>query len=127
MVDTDIPQGVDLLGKQLTDLQENIEVGDDAISGTLKYITGWTAFSGDVSEQSGNYIALHIDTEIPADSITVELTNGTVGHPVALDEDRTIILRISDKDTQTIEIVAKAGTATITKEYELTGLTLNQS
>lgn len=116
-----------MLGKNIDDLQADIEIEDDAITGTLKYVTGYTGFSGDVSEQSGNYIALHIDTEIPADSITVELTNGTVGHPIALDEDRTIIIRISDTDTQTIEIVAKAGTATITKEYDLTGLTLNQS
>ena len=127
MVDTDIPQGVDLLGKQLDDLQEDIAVGDDAISGTLKYITGWTAFSGDVSEQSGNYLALHIDTEIPADSITAELINGNVGHPVTLDNDRTLIVRISDVDTQSLQIVATLNDLTITKDFDLSDLTLNNA
>lgn len=127
MVDTEIPQGVSLLGKTLEDLQEDIVISDDEISGTLKYVTDYTGFSGDPAEQSGNYIALHIDTEEEADEITVELINGTVGHPVALDNDRTIIIRITDKDEQSIQIVATKGELTLTKDYALTGLTLNNA
>ena len=127
MVDTEIPQGVSLLGKELSDLQEDIVISDDEISGTLKYVTDYTGFSGDPAEQSGNYIALHIDTEEEADEITVELIKGNVGHPVALDSDRTIIIRITDKDEQSIQIVATKGELTLTKDYALTGLTLNNA
>ena len=111
----------------MTDLQENVTVGDTGITGTLKYVTDYTDFSGNVEEQSGNYLALHCGTNIEADSITVELINGTVGHPVTLDSDGLIILRISDKDTQSVRVVATKDGEKAVKTYSLTGLTLNQS
>ena len=123
-VDADISAGTDLLGKSVTDLQSDIVIGDSAITGTLKYVTGYTGFSGDATEQSGNYIAFH--AEAPgADSITMELINGTVGHPVTLDSDGLAVIRITDKATQKIRLVAYEGDNTVVKEYDLSGLTLN--
>ena len=121
-VDTNIPEGVSLFGKELDDLQENIVIGDTGISGTLKYVTGYTGFSGDPDLQQGNFLALHVN--VPADAtVTVKLTN-----TVTLDEDRTIVLRIADKSSQTITIVvSKAGAESITKTFSLTGLTCNES
>ena len=81
--------------------------------------------AGDPEEQEGNYLALRIDTPAEADEvITVELIGGTLGHPVTLDEDRNIILRISNKDTQSIEINATDGVNTVTRTLTLTGLKL---
>ena len=125
--DVNIAADEDLLGKVVGDLQDNIVISGDTISGTLKYVTGYTGFSGNVEEQSGNYLALHFDTNIDVDSITVELLNGTVGHPVTLDSDGIIILRIADKDTQSVRVVATKGDEVTVKKYSLTGLTLNQS
>lgn len=125
-VDSDISAGTDLLGKSVSDLQSGITIGSDAITGTLKYVTGYTGFSGDVSEQSGNYIALHCESA-GADKITVELINGTVGHPVELDDDGLIVIRITDKATQKIKVVAYEGERTVEKVYGLTGLTLNNA
>lgn len=121
-VDTSIPEGVSLFGKELDDLQENIVIGDTGISGTLKYVTGYTGFSGDPDLQQGNFLALHVN--VPDDAtVTVKLTN-----TVTLDEDRTIVLRIADKSSQTITIVvSKAGAESITKTFSLTGLTCNES
>lgn len=121
-VDTSIPEGVSLFGKELDDLQENIVIGDTGISGTLKYVTGYTGFSGDPDLQQGNFLALHVN--VPADAtVTVKLTN-----TVTLDEDRTIVLRIADKSSQTITIVvSKTGAESITKTFSLTGLTCNES
>ena len=125
-VDSDISAGTDLLGKSVSDLQTGITIGDNAITGTLKYVADYTGFSGDVSEQSGNYLALHCEAA-GSDRITVELINGTVGHPVQLDDDGLIVVRITDKTTQKIKVVAYEGANTVEKVYDLTGLTLNNA
>lgn len=126
-VDTDISASEDLLGKVVGDLQSNISFNGNTISGTLKYVTGYTGFSGDPAEQSGNYIALHCDTIPDADAITVELVNGTVGHPVTLDSDGIIIIRITDKDAQYVRVVATKGSIEVEKTYYLSGLELKTS
>ena len=79
-----------------------------------------------MSEQSGNYLALHCEAA-GSDRITVELINGTVGHPVQLDDDGLIIVRITDKTTHKIKVVAYEGANTVEKVYDLTGLTLNNA
>lgn len=114
---------VDLLGKTADDLQEDVEVANGAITGTLNYVTGYTGFSGDVAEQSGNYLALKV-TAIEGATITVELINGTVGHPVTLDEDGMIVLRIANKSTQSVEVVATKDSLSEVQRFSLTGLTL---
>lgn len=125
-VDADIPAGTDLLGKSATDLQSDIVIGEDSITGTLKYVTGYTGFSGVVEEQSGNYLAFHSATNIVADSITIELVNGATGHPVTLDSDGLAVVRITDKDTQYLRVVAHKDGAVAIKEYDLSELTLNE-
>lgn len=127
LVDTDIQASTDLFGKSVSDLQSDMVVSNTGISGTLNYVTGYTGFSGDVSEQSGNYLVLHIDTKEPVDSITVELLNGSLGHAVTLDSDRLIVIRITDKSTQKVKVVVNKDGMQQTKEYSLTGLTLLDS
>ena len=57
-------------------------------------------------ENSGNYLVLHCTTPgVEAATITSEVIGGVHG-PVTLDEDGIVISRITDKDTQTIEVVA---------------------
>ena len=94
------------------------------MNGTLNYVDDYTGFSGNVSEQSGHYLVLRCETENPEDLITVELIGGTLGHPVTLDSDRNIVLRITNPQTQSLEIVATDGEHTVTKTLSLTGLTL---
>lgn len=43
---------------------------------------------------------------------------------MTLDEDMNIVIRITNKDTQSIKVVASKNGATATKTYALTGLTL---
>ena len=114
-----------LFGKAVDDLQSNIVIGDSEITGTLHYVTGYTDFSSEPTEQSGNYLALKINT-IPNDATTtVEVVGGTKG-PVTLDEDKNIVLLIKNKDTQSIKITSTKEEKSVTKTYSLTGLTLNQ-
>lgn len=120
----------ELFGKTVSDLQEDIVVKDNGISGTLKNVTGYTGFSGKTSEQSGHYLALKIDTEDDDDEITVELVGGTLGHPVTLDSDRNIVLRITNPLSQKIRVVASHldsetnNVVTVTKTLRLTDLAL---
>ena len=112
-----------LFGKTVNELQSDVVVSDDEVTGTLKYVNGYVDFSSIVSEQSGNYLALKIEAE-PAESETVvELVGGTKG-PVTLDDDMNIVLLIKNKDTQSIKVTVNDGEDSATKTYGLTGLTL---
>lgn len=117
-IDSDISSSLDLFGKTVDDLQENIVIGDDnVISGTLKYVSDYTGFSGKADEQSGNYIALHAD--VPnVDGVTYNINGST------LDSDQTIVLIVKDNSKKVRVTASKAGYDSITKEYSLNGLTL---
>lgn len=110
---------VDLFGKTVNDLQTGVAIDGTHISGTLEYISDYTGFSDDPAEQSGNYLALHCEvSELPSATITVTVTN-----PSILDEDGIIVLRIADKDSQTVTVVASAaGYTSVTKTFDLTEL-----
>ena len=112
-----------LFGKTVNDLQENVVIGEDNITGTLKHVTGYTGFSSVEAEQSGNYLALKIDTEAEDATTVVELVGGTKG-PVTLDDDMNIVLLIRDKDAQTVKITVQSGEESVEKTYELSGLVL---
>ena len=114
---------VDLLGKDCDDLQETVAVADGAVTGTLKYVTGYTGWSGDPDEQEGNYLALKADFPDGA-TTTVEIVNGMFG-PATLDEDKNMVLRIADKDVQKVKLVSTGADGTvITKVYSLKSLKL---
>jgi hypothetical protein len=117
IVDAD---NADLFGLNASDLQSNIVVGRNNIRGTLKYVSDYSsAFGGDLSH--GNYMALHC--EVPnEDDVTITVT---VTNPVTLDESGDVVLRIADKDTQTITVVAsKDGYNDVTKVFTLNKLTV---
>lgn len=119
-VDTNIAASEDLFGKVVSDLQSGVAVGDNAITGTLRYVDDYTGFSSKVAEQSGNYLALHC--EVPGvDGVTIKVT---VTKPSTLDSDGLIVLRIADKNSQTVKVVAsKEGYESVTKTFSLKGLT----
>lgn len=121
-VDADISDSVDLFGKSASDLQSGIVVGDSAITGTLKYVSDYSAaFSG--ADASGNFLALHCETDVEGATITVEVVGGYSG-PSTLDSDGLIVDRIADKSTQTIKVVAsKEGYNSAVRTFSLTGLT----
>lgn len=108
----------------MTDLQTGITVGSDSVSGTLKYVTGYTGFSGDPAEQEGNYLALHIDTgTVTPDRVTIMIVGGE--HP-AKDVDMSdgiVILRIKNTSQQ-VQVVAYKDGRAAAKLYDLKNLTL---
>ena len=111
---------VDLFGKDVDDLQENIVVGTNAITGTLKYVADYSsAFSGD--EASGNYIAIK-STAISGAVLTAEVVNGVHGE-VTLDSDGILVARIANNN-QSIRITATIDGQSETKTFALTDLVL---
>lgn len=116
-VDADVSASEDLFGKTIGDLQTGVTIGEDSITGTLKFVDDYTGFSSDPAMQSGNYLVIHC-TVNDSTPITVEVVGGTSG-PRQLDADGIIVLRIADKDTQSVRVVA----GSVTKTYSLTGLT----
>lgn len=121
-VDADISDSEDLLGKSASDLQESIEVSDDAIEGTLKYVTGYTGYSGSAELQEGNYLATHAESEDGA-TISVELIGGHSG-PIILESDGLSVGRIESTEQVLRFTAMKAGKRTTVKDFDLSGLTL---
>lgn len=115
--------GTELLGKTAADLQENVAIAGEEITGTLKLVTGYTGFSSVAAEQSGNYLALHVTPQPEDAGVTVELVGGKKG-AVELDDDGLIVLRIADTAKQSVKVTVTNGEDTATKTYSLTGLTL---
>lgn len=116
-----VPESEDLLGKHASDLQSDIGIGTNKITGTSKYVTGYTGFSSNVSEQSGNYLALKA-VSIDGATITGELVGGYKG-PVTLDSDGIIIFRVTS-NTQSVRFVATKGNRSTTVTYSLSDLVL---
>lgn len=108
-------------------MQTGVSIEDTHITGTLNYVEGYTGFHGsDPTQQEGNYLALLFDTDPEVDSITVELTNSVSGKgPVKLDSDMMFVCRVTDKDSQTIKVVATKNSKSVTKTYDIAGLTLS--
>lgn len=118
----------DAYGKTGNDLQTNVNVSRTAVTGTLKYVTGYTGFnSAEAIEQEGNYLALDFSTDMDAQgaTVTVELVGGTKG-PVQLThpDDMFCVFRVTNKDTQNIRVKATKDGATSTRELDLSGLVL---
>ena len=78
-----------VLGKAVSELQENVYVNDNSIQGVLHYVTGYTGYSGNPDEQEGYYIALQFEA---SDGATVKIQ--TIG---GLDDSRIVTLD-SDMD-----------------------------
>ena len=87
-------------------------------------MTGYTDFSSEPDQQTGNYLALKVDTVEDA-TTTVEVVGGTKG-PVELDNDMNIVLLIVNKDSQSVKVTVTKGKETNSKTYSLTGLTLEE-
>lgn len=100
---------------------------DNVVSGTLKYVSGFTDFSPDETLQSGHYFAYDVSV-IPTDA-TVVVTNvggdndggtATLSYP----DDMWMITRVSDT-SQAIKIEATLTNGNVvTETITLTGLTL---
>lgn len=113
-----------LLGKYVSDLQSDVIFDGTYIEGTLKYVTGYTGYSGNPDLQKGNFLAIKVDATAGA-TVTVELLGGESG-PITLDEDMNAVIRIANK-SQKLKITCTSNGQTVSKVYGLRNLVyLNQ-
>ena len=114
-----------LLGKTANDLQSNISISDNTVSGTVNYVTDYTEFyPDDLSQQEGNFLALKFEAT-NSNKITCELSEAASGKgPVQLDEDGLFVARLTN-NSQTITVKAESeGGKASTTVLKLSGLTL---
>ena len=116
--------GTKLYELEVSKLQSGIEVGKNTITGTLMYVTDYTGFSGDTSEQEGNFLALSLAAEDGV-TITTELVNGKGLGPVTV-TDGFCVYRITNPSTQIIKITFTKSDTIETKSYTLSGLICNE-
>ena len=123
--DTEIGVNDDLLGKKVGDLQQNVAVSGTNVTGESFYVEGYTGYSGDAELQEGNYLALHFASNNPDATLSIELIGGaTEGNPRELDSDGYVVFRITST-SQKPKIHATVDGNTVSKTYDLSGLTLD--
>lgn len=116
---------VTLFGTKVSDMQEDVEVTDDAITGTLKYLD-----SGDLVTTwgAGNFMALNfVDNDFSKySSVKVGMDPSQSSGLVEIinDPDKNGVFKVTDKDTQVFKIVSTdAETGEInTQTFDLSGL-----
>lgn len=98
-------------------------VSDNAITGKLLNVSGYTAFdTGHAENQSGHFLALDFTANMGA-TIKTKVIGGS-GNTTDLTSDKYCVYRITDNQGQQIEVVAEKDGKKTTKTYSLKGLTL---
>ncbi len=105
-------------GKLVSELQQNIDVGEANVTGKLLYVENYTEYSTTVSEQEGNYLALKVETDPTDATTTVELLGGKLGEQVP-DANGIVVMRVTNTATQTVKVTSTKGKDSITKVYSL--------
>ena len=109
-------------GKLVSDIQQNVYVNDNSIQGTLKYITGWTAYSEDAEENTGYFLVLKYEASDGA-TVTVQTIGGYHDDTVTTLDPASMQTIIKFKDNkQKIRVVTTLGGESITKVLSLSGI-----
>lgn len=118
-LDTTIASDYDLLGKVVSDLQEDVVIGDEFIKGTLHYIENWEAFGDDTND--GWFIAVHVTLDegtaaLPGLSVKI---NGAELDP----SDYIFIGHVKNQEGHINLTVSATDKTPVTKQYTLKYLT----
>ena len=110
-----------VLGKLVSDVQQNVYVNDNSIQGTLKYVSDWTGYSADPTENSGYFVVLKYEASEGA-TVTIQTIGGYHDELVQpLDQDMQSVTRFKD-NKQKLKVVTTLNGDTITKILSFSGL-----
>ena len=110
--------------KKVSDIQENIVIGDDKITGKLKFVKGGIAPSG-ILAGDGYFMALKFsEVDATATSKKVGLVPSEGSGLVELDSDMNAFMKITDINKQVFEVVITDGTRKGVQKFDLSGLEL---
>ena len=118
----------DLWGTTVSDVQTNVSVDGDKISGTLKYVdTGALASNWG----SGNFVALSLAnndfTGLTSVKIGLRPSAGAGLQEIINDEDKAGVFKVTDKFNQKFVIVQTDGKQTVTQTFGLSKLNVLKS
>lgn len=105
----------------LSSIQSNIQVANNYITGTSKFLSGSNAITNVWGE--GNFIALKFSDFAETDTVKVGIVPTQGSGMQELDEDKDALFKITDKSTQVIKVVTSNGVKSKTDLYYLGGLT----
>lgn len=114
-------------GVPVSSLQTGIVIKGGKISGTLPYVPSFPGFSSDASEQEGNFLALKVSGPDGA-TLYHELIGAekTPGKRKFEGDDRQLVVRVTNTETQKIKLTAEKGAQSSEVTYDLSGLTLGE-
>lgn len=125
------PKGTETwLGKTISSVQEDVVFADGAVTGTLAYISGWSAYSADPKYNTGNFLCFKVSTTEDSPTYSIRLNNNidpTKTGKWVSDADGEFIIQVSDKDEQSLDVKVESGTKCASRHYELSGLTCEES
>ncbi len=99
---------------------QEVEISDNKVTGTLKYVKGYDKFE---KGAEGNFLAIEVEEAKNGDTVSFELSDSQKkGTGTLNSKDYLLVAKIHDK-SQTITL--KNGETT--KVLDLTGLTLSPS
>lgn len=102
-------------------MQTGVTISGTKITGALKYVSDYTGFSSDVSEQSGNYLALKLTTQISGASIKIKYGNKA---EKSMDDDGLLVLRVASLSNKLRVRVVSGTTVYNVTTYDLSDLIL---
>ena len=124
-----VADGVTMFGALVSDMQSDIKIIGNKITGTLKYIEGGLAESGPLSG-SGNFLALQLENlDSRATSVKMGFlpSEGTGLVEVIDDPDKNGVGKVTNKNTQKFTVVSSDGTHTVTTQYDLSELVVEDA
>ena len=112
-----------VLGKTVSELQENVFVNDNSVQGILNYVTGYTQFSGKPEEQEGHYIALQFEASDGA-TVTIQTIGGLDDtRVVTLDPDMDAVIYVKSTKEK-LRVTCTLNGDVITRTISFSGLKL---
>lgn len=109
-----------VLGKPVIELQKGVTVFENQIAGQLNYVANYTGYSADSSENSGHFLALKF---ADSEGATTTVQRSDSESASTLDSDKICVFRITE-NTKTITVVSTRNSESLTKVFDLSGLTL---
>ena len=100
-----------------------MNVSDNAITGTLLYVSDYTEFSETPEKQAGNFLALSITNGTSGSTLKTELIGGAEDD-VKPDGNTKVVIRITNKNAQKIKFTITKDGSTASKMYSVSGITL---
>ena len=109
----------------MSDIQTGLAVSGNAVTGTLKYLdTGSLAgYWG-----NGNFMALDLldndYTGLTSVMVGMDPSEGSGLQELITDDEKAVVCKVTDKDSQVFKVVSTDGTHTLTQAFDLSGLTV---